>query len=123
MAKANYKNPPVMREELSYEDWKGDINIWSDVTDVPKEKQGGVVFLTLVGKAQATVRAGVTRDEMKAADGLTKIITCLDGLYLEDATRSAFSSYEHFVDFKRAADMSIEHFLIEFNIRYRKIKD
>ena len=111
-----------MREGLSYEDWKSDINIWSDVTELAAEKQGGAVFLTLVGKAQATVRAGVTRAEMKTADGLTKILTCPDGLYQEDAARSAFAAYEHFTEFKRSRDMSIEDYLIEFNIRYSKIK-
>ena len=111
-----------MREGLSYEDWKSDINIWSDVTELAAEKQGGAVFLTLVGKAQATVRAGVTHAEMKTADGLVKILTCLDGLYQEDAARSAFAAYEHFTEFKRSRDMSIEDYLIEFNIRYSKIK-
>ena len=122
MAKANFKNPPLMKDGLSYEDWKSDVNIWSDVTELDEKKQGGAVFLTLEGKAQATVRAGVTRTEMTASDGLKKIITCLDSLFMEDATRSAFNSFEHFTEFRRASDMSIENFLIEFNIRYSKLK-
>lgn len=111
-----------MRDGLSYEDWKSDVNIWSDVTELAAEKQGGAVFLTLVGKAQATVRAGVTREQMKEKDGLKQILLCLDGLYKEDAARSAFAAYEHFTEFKRSHDMSIEDYLVEFNIRYNKIK-
>ena len=79
-----------MREGLSYEDWKSDIDIWSDFTDLAPEKQGGAVFLTLVGKAQQTVRAGVTRETMKSATGLADIIKCLDALYLKDAAHSGF---------------------------------
>ena len=111
-----------MKDELSYEDWKNDIEIWSDITDLHKTKQGGAVFLTLKGKAQATVRSGVTRDEMRAADGLQKITECLDKLYLKDSTRKSLSAFEHFVKFKRDVNMSIEDYLVEFNIRYSKCK-
>ena len=120
--RSNYKSPPVMKDGLSYEDWKSDVEIWSDVTDLDAKKQGGAVFLTLEGKAQATVRAGVTREELKSDTGLEKILGCLDGLYKEDATRSAFSAYEHFTEFRRGPDMSIEDYTIEFNIRYSRIK-
>ena len=119
--KANVK-PPVMRDELSYEDWKIDVNIWSDITDLPKEKQGGMVYLSLVGKAQATVRGNVSQAEMRTADGLELILKSLDALYLEDAARSAFTAYEHFTEFRRSPDMSIDNFLVEFNIRYSKVK-
>ena len=107
-----------MTDELSYEDWKNDIEVWSDITDLENTKQGGAVFLSLTGKAQATVRAGVSRDEMKSASGVELILKCLDKLYKKDATRSAFNAYEHFTEFKRSPDMSIEDYMIEFNIRY-----
>ena len=55
---------------------------------------------------------------MKAKDGLSKIIMYLDRIYKEDATRSAFGAYEHFTEFRRSHDMSIE---VEFNIRHSKI--
>ena len=80
------------------------------------------MFLTLVGKAQATVRAGVTLADMKSSDGLAKILMCLDGLCKEDAVHGAFAVYEHFTEFKWSRDMSIEDYLIEFNIRYSKIR-
>ena len=121
MSRQNLK-PPALTDEISYEDWKNDVEIWSDVTDLDATKQGGAVFLSLTGKAQATVRAGVTRDDMKSSTGLTKIIAALDALFKKDATRSALSTYEHFIKFRRNPDMSIEDFLVEFNIRYSKVK-
>lgn len=122
MASRSIKSPPVMREDISYEDWKSDIEIWSDFTDLDKEKQGSAVFLTLVGKAQQTVRAGVTRDELKSADGLSKVLKCLDELYKKDDTSCGFSAYEDFSSYRRSPGVSIEDYLVEFNLKYSKLK-
>ena len=48
-----------MREGLTYEDWKKELNIWRKFTDLSKQRQGGALFLTLTGKARETVLAEV----------------------------------------------------------------
>ena len=55
--KLNFNSPPVMRDDLTYKEWRADLEIWSDFTELDAVKQGGAVFLTLTGKAQQTVRA------------------------------------------------------------------
>ena len=40
MANNKVKNPPEMRKDLLYDDWKRELDIWCDFTDIPKEKQG-----------------------------------------------------------------------------------
>ena len=122
MSSRNFKSPPVMREDMTYEDWKSDVEIWSDFTDLEPEKKGSAVFLTLVGKSQQTVRAGVTRAEMKSAAGLQKVLTCLDELYKKDEASSGFSAYEDFSDYRRPAGVSIKDYLVEFNLKYSKLK-
>lgn len=119
----NFKSPPVMRDGLTYKEWKADVEIWSDFTELTVEKQGGAVFLTLVGKAQQAVRATVTRAQMKSPTGLKEVLTCLNGLYEKDAARSSFAAYEEFSEYRRAANIPIEDYLIEFNIKYSKLKD
>ena len=39
MSSRNFKSPPVMREDMTYEDWKSDVEIWSDFTDLEPEKK------------------------------------------------------------------------------------
>ena len=46
MASSSYKNPPEMREDLVYEDWKRELAIWQDFTELEKKRQGSAVFLT-----------------------------------------------------------------------------
>ena len=51
----NFKAPPAMRDDLPYSEWKKELKIWCDFTDVDKKKQGGALFLTLSGKARQSV--------------------------------------------------------------------
>ena len=59
----NYKNPPEMREDLLYADWKTELEIWRSFTDLAKAKQDPAMFLSLKGKARQTALA-----EVKPAD-------------------------------------------------------
>ena len=34
------KNPPVMTSNMSYAEWKGELELWATITEVPKNKQG-----------------------------------------------------------------------------------
>ena len=115
--KLNFNSPPVMRDDLTYKEWRADLEIWSDFTELDAVKQGGAVFLTLTGKAQQTVRASVSRDKLKAQDGLNAVLVCLDKLYLKDETSSSFAAFEDFVSYRRPSDTSIQDFLIEFNLK------
>ena len=89
----NLKFPPLMRGDLAYEDWKKELDIWQDFTDLKKEQQGGALFLTLTGKARQVVLDGVSRDDMKSDAGMTKITDCLDKLYLKDKTQCGYAAY------------------------------
>ena len=59
-----FKSPPQMREGLSYVEWKKELEIWCDFTDLPTEKLGGALFLTLTGKARQAVLAEVPRKDI-----------------------------------------------------------
>lgn len=119
---SSYKSPPLMRQDLSYADWKKELDIWSDFTDLENTQKAGAVFLTLKDKARQVVLDGTTRDELKADTGLQSLITCLDTLFKKDETQSGFSAYETFINYKRSKSMTIEDYLIEFNLKYSKLK-
>lgn len=119
---SNSKSPPVMRDDLTYEDWKLDVEIWSDFTELEASKHGSAVFLALVGKAQQTVRAGVTREEMKKDTGLKTVLDCLDSLYKKDEASSGYVAYEDFCEYRRPANVTIKDYMVEFNIKYAKLK-
>ena len=51
---SGYKNPPVLKETKSYQQWSKQLNIWQMLTDVDKKKIALVVILSLSGKARET---------------------------------------------------------------------
>ena len=51
---SGYKNPPVLSETKSYQQWSKQLNIWQMITDVDKKKIALVVILSLSGKARKT---------------------------------------------------------------------
>ena len=50
------KQPTILKGEEFYTEWRHDLQIWMLFTDLPKEKQGPVVFLSLPQKICKCVR-------------------------------------------------------------------
>lgn len=122
-SKQNFKSPPVMREGLLYSEWKKELEIWSDFTELPKLRQGGALFLTLTGKARQAVLANVPREEIKSETGLDAILKSLDELYAKDISQSGYAAFDDFTNYRRSSHTSIQDYLVEFNIKYSKLKD
>ena len=116
-------NPPPMRDDLTYKEWRSDVDIWSDFTSTENSKKGGAVYLTLTGKARQTVRASVSRDELKSDTGLKSVIDALDLLYLKDDISTGFTAFEDFVSYRRPSGTSIQDFCIEFNIKASRCEE
>ena len=115
-------SPPLMGEDLSYFDWKKELDIWTYFTELAAEKQGGTLFLTLTGKARQAVLSGVDRDKIKSATGVKEITKCLDELFEKDKALSGYTAYDDFPSYRRPAGTSIQDYLVEFNLKYSKIK-
>ena len=58
---SGYKNPPVLSETKSYQQWSKQLNIWQMITDVDKKKITLVVILSYSGKARETALEIKTR--------------------------------------------------------------
>ena len=116
------KTPPVMSDKMTYDEWKTEIELWSTITDAPKSKQGGLLFFTLQGDARDTIRSKLEMKQISADDGLQNIIKTLDELYLKDSNQRSFAAYEDFINFRRETRMPIKDFIIQFNIKYNRIK-
>ena len=119
---STYKNPPKMRPDLLYEDWKKELKIWQRATELDKKKQGAVLLLSLEGRPRETVLADVPDAAYDESNAVETIIKCLDKLLKKDDSETAFQAFDNFINFRRPKDMSIEKFLQEFSLRNTKIK-
>ena len=59
---------------------------------------------------------------MVAEDGLQAVLQRLDELYFEDETLEMYSASEDFESYKRSSSLLVNDFLIEFELKYDKIK-
>lgn len=119
---ANFKSPPILREGLSYEDWTKELAIWKSFTDLSAERQGPAVFLTLTGKAREAVLASVTPTKLASKEGVQELTNTLDKLFLRDEIQNQYAAFDRFISFRREPNVPIRDFLIEYDLRYRKIK-
>ena len=109
------RDPPKMSEP--YTEWKDDVLIWSAyvVDKTPMNKQGMALFLSLEGDARKAA-AKIKLPQMQTNDGLSKVLGELDKFYLKDKDRESFLAYERFTTFRRSEGVSMQDFLIKFEL-------
>ena len=73
------------------------------------------LFLSLEGDARKAA-AKVKLEDMKKDDGLKKVIAELDQFFLKDKERAGFLAYDKFNKFRRPAGMSVQDFLLKFEL-------
>ena len=103
MAGNVFKNPPNFNSDMNYESWKKDIAIWCKLTDIPKDKQALAIHLVLTGKArQASSEVEVS--ELEKEDGVERLISKLDQLFLMDESRRQFRAFQELYNLRRSTD-------------------
>ena len=121
MASSVIKNPPILDDLENYEQWKEDVLMWKEITDLSKNKQALAVHLTLKGQAKEIANQLAT-DEKKMDDGLNRLLGKLDEAFLKEPERRKFMAYQDFEECVRKDGISICDFMREFDTKYFKMK-
>ena len=108
--------------DLLYEDWKLELEIWCSFADLDKKQKGPAIFLALKGKARETILAEVKPADLTGDNGVTKITDALDKLYVKNKSDNAYTAFDNFSKSKRPSNMSIEDYMVEFNLRLCNIR-
>ena len=122
MASSVIKNPPVLVDLENYEQWKEDVLMWKEITDLSKNKQALVVHLTLKGQAKEVANQVSTADK-KTEDGLMKLLEKLDEAFLKEPERRKFMAYQEFEECLRKDGVPICEFMREFDTKYFKMRE
>ena len=85
MAEKNFKAPPVLTKDITYNTWKKELEIWRAFTSIDKKKQAPAIFLTLSGQAREAV-SELPIKQLTDDNGVKNLLTALDALYLKDET-------------------------------------
>ena len=119
----NRKCPPVFKEdETDYEQWKKDVDLWTVITDLEKKNQAIVIHGSLSGRAR-DASSELTKAELNAEDGVDKLLTRLDRVFLQDKNWRSANAYLDFENCRRDSDTPIDKFLSDFDKKYFKLKE
>lgn len=116
------KNPPVLEDVENYEQWKEDVLMWKEITDLSKNKQALAVHLTLKGQAREVANQVSTVDK-KRDNGLEILLDKLDETFLKEPERRKFMVYQEFEECVRKEGMPICDFMRQFDTKYFKMKE
>lgn len=107
--------PPPMREDLSYEGWKKEVDFWEFYAEkeVPKERQGAALLLSLKGTARKAA-SELEPNKIKCAEGVKNILEKLDALWAKDTVQAGFAAFDKLINFQRADNMSMRDYCVEF---------
>ena len=110
------KTPPSLSNCKSYENWLKLINVWRCFTDLPANRHGSALVLSLEDKALDATLEIDDKDIVKE-NGVNTIIEHLNRLFKKESTITKYQALEAFETFRRPASMSIQAFLNEFDKR------
>ena len=118
---------PLLTADKPYPQFKLELSVWKDSTDLAKEKQAAVVALTLpeAGKFSINIRAKVFEeigDDLGKQDGMDKLLAFLDKHLGKDELAEAFEKYVKFEDYVRRSDQNISQYIAEFDSLYKKLE-
>ena len=116
-------DPPELKHDSSYSQYKRDIRIWQLSTQVVKTKQAGRAVLNMHGK----VREHASRmriEDLGQENGLDLLIAELDKYFKKDNAQELFLAIERLEKYKRDSEKeSIVQYIEEFTRRNEQIKE
>ena len=118
---SSYKNPPKLNEDMQYEAWVKEVNLWSLCCKLDKGEQGPALALSLSGHARQAAME-IDTGMMQSQNGLQAVINKLDGLYLKDVNQRIYVALKSFEHFKRTDETSMDDYLNQFDLRYNRLK-
>jgi len=84
-------NPPELKNK-AYDRYKQELSARKEITELPQNKQGMAIALTLAEEDDPGIRENIfdemTLDGLKDADGLKKLITFMDSKLGKDGLTS-----------------------------------
>ena len=97
---ASSKCPPKFNNDSEYENWKRDISIWCELTDLAEDKRALAIHLSLSGRARIA-SSEIELAVLKSENGVKCRIEKLDSLFLPDKGRRQFAAFHNLYNFRR----------------------
>ena len=97
--------------------WTGAKMLWYgkwSITKLIKKQLGGMLYLSLKGKAREYVR-GINENDICSDTGFDCILAKLDEIYMKETDTRAFLAAEDFISYQRESGGDIRDFMIHYD--------
>ncbi|XP_063690486.1 uncharacterized protein LOC134823063 [Bolinopsis microptera] len=115
------KRIPVVDDSADYSTWKKKVLIWQLGTAATTKQQASKLIMNMKGRPQE-VSINMTLKVLGAEDGVDKLIAELDKLYKKDSTQSLFKAIDDFEGYRRGDGEDIDNYILDFQRRYKILK-
>ena len=116
------KWPPKLENEDFYENWKKDISIWCELSELEKPKQALAIHLSLSGRAREA-SSEIPADRLKQENGVEVLLNKLDELFLVDKGRQQFTAFHELYNLRKPTEMTVRNFVSKFEHVYFKFSE
>ena len=130
-----FRDEQMMATEISistltgstnYELWKLQIQAWTVVTELSKEKQAVAVALNLPEddkrKIKEKVFGELELNVLNSENGMSVLFEFLDEYLLEDELMDSWNKFEDFEKFERKHGQNIREYVADFDLKFRKLE-
>lgn len=119
------KCPDFNMDTMSFDDYKFELELWSEMTDTPKNMKAGEIFMSLPNVDKTSIksflRSKMTRADMRKDSGFEDILKLMDEhLGGEDLGR-VWGKFCTFDNMSRSEDQSVENYIVKFDIAYNNL--
>ena len=112
----SFKTPPIWKEDQPFHAWKSETEVWEMLTDLPKEKRGLAVALSLCGRRREAPAV------LGSETGLTQLLTKLETVFAKDTVDLAFESYCAFENLQRLENQTVAEYIQNFERCYNRVE-
>ena len=112
-------------ESKSYERYRVELEAWREVTELPKEKQGIAIALSLPDESESNIREKIFDElpvsTLKAEDGFESVLQFFDKLLKKDDLADLWQKFDDFEEVRREQNQSISEYIAKFDHVYKKL--
>jgi hypothetical protein len=107
-------------ENESYSSYRRDVELWLELTEIPKNKQGEAVVGKLVGELKEFAKT-LSNDLLFSEDSGKSVLIHLDKVYLDSAEIMLNTRISTIIEFQRLPAMSISTYVAGFYVRLNNL--
>lgn len=116
--------PPAFKSgEKSFERWRTEVELWEAITDLPAEKRGIAVALSIPENEliRQQVMEEMEKADLSKADGLEALLNFMELKLGKDDIQDCLDKYEDFKYCKRTSGQKVTDYIVDFEQKYNRI--